>query len=193
MNYIWTMVPFVLIWKLFITASNILRTLISFRNTSFIVYYTGDGRKDIPGHCEQYCSCTFMEYETKTLLCIITMEKACFMKGILILIDSELHIVEFVTDAQVQVASAMSKFSYICKKMQLYEINIHFECCCPPKWLIIYVCFDIKRLSHNQTRVWCMTWIQEPWGKVYFDVTLCIVNISSVLISRKSLYCCWNY
>ena len=54
----------------------------------------------------QYCSYTFMEYETKTILCIITMdkrvtekkstnlEKACFLKGINMLIDSGLHIVE---------------------------------------------------------------------------------------------------
>ena len=79
----------------------------------------------------QYCSYTFMEYETKTILCIITMdkrvtekkstnlEKACFLKGINMLIDSGLHIVEVVTDAHVQVASVMSKFSNICKKMQL--------------------------------------------------------------------------
>ena len=117
--------------KIFKTASNITGILISFRNTSFIVDYTGDGRMDSPGHCAQYCSYTFMEYETKTILCIITMdkrvtekksthlEKACFLKGINMLIDSGLHIVEVVTDAHVQVASVMSKFSNICKKMQL--------------------------------------------------------------------------
>ena len=92
---------------------------------------------DSPGHCAQYCSYTFMEYETKTILCIITMdkrvtekkstnlEKACFLKGINMRIDSGLHIVEVVTDAHVQVASVMSKFSNICKKMQLGFWNIH--------------------------------------------------------------------
>lgn len=47
---------------------------------------------DSPGHCAQFCSYTFMEYETKKILSIVTMdkrmtdkkstvlEKACFLK-----------------------------------------------------------------------------------------------------------------
>lgn len=54
----------------------------------------GDGRMDSPGHCAQFCSYTFMEYETKKILSIVTMdkrmtdkkstvlEKACFLKGL---------------------------------------------------------------------------------------------------------------
>ncbi|XP_062600602.1 uncharacterized protein LOC134262243 [Saccostrea cucullata] len=82
----------------------------------------GDGRMDSPGHTAQYCSYTFMEYDTKTILHIITMdkrvtekkstnlEKACFVQGLRYLLDKGLHIVEVVTDAHVQVASVMSKF-----------------------------------------------------------------------------------
>lgn len=73
---------------------------------------------DSPGHTAQ----TFMEYDTKTILYILTMdkratekkstnlEKACFVKGFSFLLDKGLRIVEVVTDAHVQVASVMSKF-----------------------------------------------------------------------------------
>lgn len=79
---------------------------------------------DSPGHTAQYCSYTFMEYDTKTILYILTMdkratekkstnlEKACFVQGLRFLLDEGLRIVEVVTDAHVQVASVMSKLSY---------------------------------------------------------------------------------
>ncbi|XP_061186901.1 uncharacterized protein LOC133195031 [Saccostrea echinata] len=81
----------------------------------------GDGRMDSPGHTAQYCSYTFMEYDTKTILYIITMdkrvtekkstnlEKACFVQGLRYLLGKGLHIVEVVTDAHVQVASVNKK------------------------------------------------------------------------------------
>lgn len=77
---------------------------------------------DSPGHSVQYCSYTFMEYTTKKILCIITMdkrttdlkstnlEKSCFVKGLQFLLNRGLKVVEVVTDAHVQVASIMSKF-----------------------------------------------------------------------------------
>lgn len=48
-------------------------TLREFQNTDIIVL--GDGRMDSPGHSAQYCSYTFMEYTSKKILCITTMDK----------------------------------------------------------------------------------------------------------------------
>lgn len=74
----------------------------------------GDGRMDSPGHCAQFCSYTFMEYETKKILSIVTMdkrmtdkkstvlEKACFLKGLRELLAKNLKVVEVVTDAHPQ-------------------------------------------------------------------------------------------
>lgn len=65
----------------------------------------GDGRMDSPGHCAQFCSYTFMEYETKKILSIVTMdkrmtdkkstvlEKACFLKGLRELLAKNLKVV----------------------------------------------------------------------------------------------------
>lgn len=70
---------------------------------------------DSPGHTAQYCSDTFMERETKKILCLITMdnrmtdkkstnlEKACFQKVLQFLLWKGLKIVEIITDAHVQV------------------------------------------------------------------------------------------
>lgn len=80
----------------------------------------GDGRMDSPGHCAQFCSYTFMEYETKKILSIVTMdkrmtdkkstvlEKACFLKGLRELLAKNLKVVEVVTDAHPQIESLMS-------------------------------------------------------------------------------------
>jgi hypothetical protein len=92
---------------------------------------------DSPGHSAQYCSYTFMEYTTKKILCIITMdkrmtdlkstnlEKACFVKGLQFLLDRGLKVVEVVTDAHIQVASIMSKFRS--KNFYMYLIRTLFE------------------------------------------------------------------
>lgn len=80
----------------------------------------GDGRMDSPGHCAQFCSYTFMEYETKKILSIVAMdkrmtdkkstvlEKACFLKGLRELLAKNLKVVEVVTDAHPQIESLMS-------------------------------------------------------------------------------------
>lgn len=39
------------------------------------MHFTGNGKMDSPGHLAQYCSYTFMELETKNILCIITIKK----------------------------------------------------------------------------------------------------------------------
>ncbi|XP_063405831.1 uncharacterized protein LOC134689792 [Mytilus trossulus] len=88
------------------------------------VVVLGDGRMDSPGHCAQYCTYTFMEMETKRILCIITMdkrmtegkstslEKGCFEKGLKIMTDAGLNIKEVVTDAHPQIGALMKKPQY---------------------------------------------------------------------------------
>eukprot|EP00105_Crassostrea_gigas_P038421 XP_019922569.1 PREDICTED: uncharacterized protein LOC105327681 [Crassostrea gigas] len=88
-----------------------------FRDKDVVIL--GDGRMDSPGHCAQYCTYTFMENESKKILCILTMdkrmtgknsctlEKACFQKGLQFLLQSGIHVVEVVTDAHVQIESLM--------------------------------------------------------------------------------------
>lgn len=90
-----------------------------FRGVDLVVL--GDGRMDSPGHSAQYCSYTFMEYTTKKILCIITLDKrftekkstnlkkACFIKGLGFLIEKGMKIIEVVTDAHVQISSLMKK------------------------------------------------------------------------------------
>lgn len=107
-------------------------TINLFRGQELVIL--GDGRMDSPGHSAQYCSYTFMEYTTKKILCIITMdkrmtdlkstnlEKACFMKGLQFLLDRGLNVVEVVTDAHVQVASIMKKdYPHICHSFDIWH------------------------------------------------------------------------
>lgn len=107
----------------------------------FALYFIkGDGRMDSPGHTAQYCSYTFMEYDTKTILYILTMdkratekkstnlEKACFVQGLRFLLDKGLRIVEVVTDAHVQVASVMSKLIQICRLITTCNIICYIYC-----------------------------------------------------------------
>lgn len=90
---------------------------------------------DSPGHCAQFCTYTFMEYETKKILCIVTMdkrmteknssllEKACFLKGLRELLNKNLRIVEVVTDAHPQIESLMSKLKCISHKKPVCIIS----------------------------------------------------------------------
>lgn len=90
-----------------------------FRGSDLVILV--DGRMDSPGHCAQYCSYTFMEYTTKRILCIITLdkrmtekkstnlEKACFVKGLEFLLSKDMKVVEVVTDAHLQISSLMKK------------------------------------------------------------------------------------
>ena len=87
---------------------------------------------DSPGHTAQYCTYTFMENETNTILCIIIMdkrmtggkssvlEKACLKKGLQFLLEKGVQVVEVVTDAHVQIEALMSK--HICNT--LFKVNI---------------------------------------------------------------------
>lgn len=119
-------------------------TLCCYSNVFLIVFalyfIKGDGRMDSPGHTAQYCSYTFMEYDTKTILYILTMdkratekkstnlEKACFVQGLRFLLDKGLRIVEVVTDAHVQVASVMSKLIQICRLITTCNIICYIYC-----------------------------------------------------------------
>ncbi|XP_061167506.1 uncharacterized protein LOC133176400 [Saccostrea echinata] len=100
-------------------ADNQLNTINQFLGEDLVIL--GDGRMDSPGHSAQFCSYTFMEYSSKKILCVVTMdkritelkstnlEKACFIKGLNFLLDSGLKIVEVVTDAHNQIAAVMKK------------------------------------------------------------------------------------
>ncbi|CAC5358179.1 unnamed protein product [Mytilus coruscus] len=81
----------------------------------------GDSRMD---HCTHNCTYTFMEMKTKRILCIVTMdktmtegkstslEKSCFEKGLKILTDAGLYIIEVVTDAHPRIRALMKKPQY---------------------------------------------------------------------------------
>nr|XP_022309859.1 uncharacterized protein LOC111115422 isoform X3 [Crassostrea virginica] len=89
----------------------------NFRGSDVVLL--GDGRMDSPGHSAQYCTYTFMENETNTILCIIIMdkrmtggksavlEKACFKKGLQFLLEKGVQVVKVVTDAHVQIEALM--------------------------------------------------------------------------------------
>lgn len=63
------------------------------------MFILGDGRMDSPGHSAQYCSYSFIENNSKRILCIVTLdkratdkkstnlEKACFLKGLKFLLE----------------------------------------------------------------------------------------------------------
>ncbi|XP_070564224.1 uncharacterized protein [Ptychodera flava] len=79
----------------------------------------GDGRMDSPGFCAQYCSYTFMEYESKDILDIITidkrqtdrkstiMEKVAFQQSLDHLLDQGATVKEVATDSHPQITSLM--------------------------------------------------------------------------------------
>lgn len=72
---------------------------------------------DSPGHCAQYCTYTFIEHDTHTILCIITLDKrmtggksavldkACFQKGLQFLLHHNMKIM----DSHVQIEALMRK------------------------------------------------------------------------------------
>lgn len=123
----------------------------------FALYFIkGDGRMDSPGHTAQYCLYTFMEYDTKTILYIVTnLEKACFVQGLRFLLYNGLRIVEVVTDAHVQVASVMSKLIQNCRRITTCNIIYHIDCMYVMNMLCtkenIYLIFFRKGLSKHKT------------------------------------------
>jgi hypothetical protein len=76
---------------------------------------------DSPGHSAQYCSYTFMEFYSKRILFIVTLdkrntdrkstnlEKACFERGMQFFRERGVRVVEVITDAHNQIAALMSK------------------------------------------------------------------------------------
>ncbi|XP_060553607.1 uncharacterized protein LOC132714710 [Ruditapes philippinarum] len=90
-----------------------------FQNRDIILM--GDGRNDSPGHSAQYCSYTFMEYDTKKIISLLTidkrqterksvnMEKRGFIQALNEIKDSGLSVKEVVTDAHLGISSVMKK------------------------------------------------------------------------------------
>ncbi|XP_052242828.1 uncharacterized protein LOC127852858 isoform X1 [Dreissena polymorpha] len=93
--------------------------LSSFEGHKLIVM--GDGRNDSPGHSAQYCSYTMMEYDSKKILTLRTldkrstdrkstnMEKVGFEQAIQELTDNNIAVEEVVTDAHLGIGSIMKK------------------------------------------------------------------------------------
>lgn len=85
-----------------------------------LLFFTGDGRNDSPGHCAQFCSYTTMELESKKILHVATidkrqtswnsniMEREAFIQTVDKL-SKEIRVVEICTDAHVQIAALLSK------------------------------------------------------------------------------------
>ncbi|XP_052260955.1 uncharacterized protein LOC127865098 [Dreissena polymorpha] len=81
----------------------------------------GDGRNDSPGHSAQYCSYTMMEYDSKKILTLRTldkrstdrkstnMEKVGFEQALQELTDNNIAVEEVVTDAHLGIGSIMNK------------------------------------------------------------------------------------
>ncbi|XP_063051991.1 uncharacterized protein LOC134446516 [Engraulis encrasicolus] len=79
----------------------------------------GDGRNDSPGHSAQYCSYTTMELDSKEVIYVATvdkretlwnssvMEKEAFVRTVDTL-SKEINLVEFCTDAHVQIAALLN-------------------------------------------------------------------------------------
>lgn len=87
-------------------------------------YDTGDGRNDNPGHSSQYCSYALMDYNSKKIVSIqtvdkrqterksVNMEKLGFIQGMTDVRALGLSVKEIVTDAHPGITSVMSK-SYV--------------------------------------------------------------------------------
>ncbi|XP_052261603.1 uncharacterized protein LOC127865697 [Dreissena polymorpha] len=85
------------------------------------VHLIGDGRNDSPGHSAQYCSYTMMEYDSKKILTLRTldkrstdrkstnMEKVGFEQALQELTDNNIAVEEVVTDAHLGIGSIMNK------------------------------------------------------------------------------------
>ena len=97
------------------------KTLILSRLREQEIIVAGDGRNDSPGHSAKYCTYTSMEYQSKEIVDIITVDKRevdlkspnlevrGFCKLLRLLLDAGIQVKEVITDAHVQVTSAMSK------------------------------------------------------------------------------------
>ena len=85
------------------------------------MFILGDGRMNNLGHSAQYSSYSFMENNSKRMLCIVTLEKRATDKKAPIwrrcaswrdwnsYLKKKMKVVEVVTNAHVEVASIMSK------------------------------------------------------------------------------------
>jgi hypothetical protein len=101
--------------------------------------YLGDGRNDSPGHSAQYCSYTFMEYDTKKIISLLTIDKRQterksvnmgkrgFIQALNEIKDNGLSVKEVVTDAHLGISSVMSMFIHVVICMNSEDIINIFE------------------------------------------------------------------
>ena len=88
------------------------------------VILSSDGRMDSPGHCAQYCTYTFADMETKSVLNLNivdvwevvgrkspNMERMGFERGLDDILKSSMNINEIVTDGHLEISALMSKWS----------------------------------------------------------------------------------
>ena len=86
------------------------------------VILSSDGRNDSPGHCAQYCTYTFADMETKSILNVNivdvrevegrkspNMERLGFERGLDEMLQSQINIKEIVTDGHLEIGALMSK------------------------------------------------------------------------------------
>ena len=85
------------------------------------VILSSDGRNDSPGHCAQYCTYTFADMDTKTILNLkivdvrevegrksMKMERLGFERGLDELMSSKMNLQEIVTDSHLEISALMS-------------------------------------------------------------------------------------
>ena len=94
------------------------------------VILSSDGRNDSPGHCAQYCTYSFADMDTKTILNVSivdvrevegrkspNIERFGFERGLHELQQSDMKIKEIVTDGQMEIGALM------CKKLKCLVFN----------------------------------------------------------------------
>ena len=90
------------------------------------VILSSDERNDSPGHCALYCTYSFADMETKSILSLnvvdvreiegrkrSNMERVGFERGLHELLTSKMDLKEVVTDGHLEISALMSKFEYI--------------------------------------------------------------------------------
>lgn len=87
------------------------------------VLLSSDGRNDSPGHCAQYCTYTFADIETKSIVNVNivdvrevegrkspNMERIGFERGLDEMLQTQMKITEIVTDGHLEIAALMSEW-----------------------------------------------------------------------------------
>ena len=108
------------------------------------VILSSDGRNDSPGHCAQYCTYTFADMDTKTILNLkivdvrevegrksTKMERLGFERGLDELMSSKMNLQEIVTDGHLEISALMSKLNlyitFCVLNWQCYPLYLFFR------------------------------------------------------------------